>query len=120
MGENYIASINSIIVLSNEKITSVSSNVYKISIQTSIDFDIINGVLYARSKREGDSYIFGGMTRKLKKLFNDKKIPIEKRCRIPVICDDLGILWVKGFATRDGGDKNSKNRLYIAIAEEMA
>ena len=39
---------------------------------------------------------------------------------LPVICDDLGILWVKGFATRDGGDKNSKNRLYIAIAEEMA
>ena len=55
------------------------------------------------------------MTRKLKKLFNDKNIPIAERERIPIFCDASGILWVPGFGVRDDGVKSTD--LNIAIAK---
>ena len=119
-GENYVAEIDRYIYVGRTPINFISSNVYKISIQTSIDFDIIKGDLSVRSKRDGDSYRFGGMTHKLKKLFNDRSIPVEERAKIPVLCDTEGILWVPGFKVRDGGDKNSENRVYIAILQKKA
>ena len=56
------------------------------------------------------------MTRRLKKLFNDRKIPLEKRNNIPVFCDQSGILWVPGFGVRDDGVKDTN--LCIAIANK--
>ncbi len=117
-GENIIEPLGICIFLSDKPFDDFSSNVYKISIQTSIDFDIIKGDVRVRNKRDGDTYIYGGMTRKLKKLFNDKGISPELRSRVPVFYDDEGILWVKGFSVRDGGCKKSVKRLYIAIGEK--
>ena len=117
IGVNIIPEINSAVILSYEKIENSFSNVYKISIQQTIDFDIINGVLSVRERRDGDSYVYGKMRRKLKKIFNDKSIPQNERSRIPIICDDTGILWVPGFPVRDGGDRNSKRKLFIAVAQ---
>jgi len=94
--------------ISDDKNDVFSSNVYKISIQARIAFDIINEGVYVRSKEEGDSYNYGGITRKLKRLFTDKKIPQSLRGSIPVICDTKGIVWVPGFGIRDdakAGDK---------------
>jgi len=115
-GINYIPEIDAQIVVSDMPIDNFSSKVYKIAIQRAIDFDIIKGELLVREKRDGDSYVYGGMTRKLKKLFNDKSISPEKRPLIPVICDGEGILWVPGFSVRDGGKKNAENKVYISIA----
>lgn len=115
LGINDIEEIGVRILLSQEPINNFYSNVYKFSIQQTIDFDIIKGELLARPRREGDSYVFGGMTRKLKKLFNDKDIPPNKRGLIPVICDEEGILWVPGFRVRDGGKSNPGKKLYLAV-----
>ena len=117
IGVNLIPEINCAVILSNEKIDNSFSKVYKISIQQIIDFDIISGELSVREKRDGDSYVYGKMRRKLKKIFNDRSIPQNVRSRIPIICDDAGILWVPGFPVRDGGDKNSKRKLFIAVAQ---
>ncbi len=54
------------------------------------------GALYLRSRKSGDSIRLPGGTKSLKKLFIDRKIPAAKRSRIPVICDDEGILGVYG------------------------
>lgn len=116
MGINHVDGIDAEILLSNEPIEVSYSKVYKISIQQAIDFDIIKGVLSVRSRRDGDAYVYGNMTHKLKKMFIDKKIPVEKRGEIPIICDENGILWVPGFSVRDGGSKNAAKKLYIAIA----
>ena len=44
------------------------------------------------------SYLMGSDSRKsLKKLFIDKKIPAAQRHTVPVVADDLGVLWVYGF-----------------------
>ena len=38
-----------------------------------------------------------GGTKSLKKLFIDRKIPASRRSRIPVVCDDAGIIGVVGI-----------------------
>jgi len=116
VGINRIEELDAEIILSREPIDISYSKVYKISIQQAIDFDIIKGELLVRSKRDGDSYVYGGMTHKLKKLFNDRAIPPEKRPLVPIICDAEGILWVPGFGVRGGGAKNSESKFYVAIA----
>ena len=55
------------------------------------------GTLYLRSRQSGDAIRLPGGTKLLKKLFIDRKIPASQRSRIPVICDDLGILAVGGI-----------------------
>lgn len=75
-------------------------NIYKKSIHATIGFDKIKGTIVARNRRAGDTILFRGMNRKLKKLFCDKKLP--ERDRLPVICDDEGVLFVPGIGVRDG------------------
>ena len=116
LGENYFEDFDDIIVVSEEKLDNSFSNVYKISIQAKIDFDIINEELLVRSKNDGDSYRFGGMNRKLKKLFIDKKIPESKRVDIPVFVSGDEVLWVAGFKPRDYvRDKF----IYVSVCERI-
>lgn len=58
------------------------------------DYDKINGELYLRHRREGDTYhpAGRGCGKSLKKLFNEKAIPPETRNAIPLLCDGLGIV----------------------------
>jgi hypothetical protein len=53
------------------------------------------------------------MTRSVKKLLNEAKIPPEKRDRLPVFCDEAGILWIPGFPVRDGGSADGA-RAFLA------
>jgi len=55
------------------------------------------GKLILRSRRSGDAIRLSGGTRSLKKLFIDRKIPASQRDRIPILCDDLGILGIPGI-----------------------
>ena len=123
-GINELSEYSAEVQLFGEK-PEISHNVYKFAIQADLSSAIIEGELYIRSKREGDSYFYGGMTRKLKKLFVDRKIPRGDRERIPVLCDNRGIVWVAGFGVRDDGsrgkpcgvrilyDKNDNRGFYI-------
>ena len=55
------------------------------------------GTLQLRHRQAGDSLCLSGGTKSLKKLFIDRKIPAADRERIPVLCDDRGILGVLGL-----------------------
>ena len=55
--------------------------------------------LFARARREGEAYRFGGMTRKLKKLLCGKSMLEKNR---PLICDGDGIVWHPDFPVADG------------------
>ena len=112
-GINKFPNFDSIIFLSKDKNYDCFSNIYKKSIQVKIKFDIINSGLYIRSKADGDSYRFGNMTRKLKKIFNDRKVPNTKRGKVPIFCDCQGILWVPGLPVRDG--ERDGEEWYITI-----
>jgi len=113
-GLNFISEFDSDLIL-YEKGAEISLNVYKISIQADLSSAIIYGRLFLRPRNEGDSVYYGGMTHKLKKLFNDRKIPPSLRSRIPILCDERGILWVPGFGVRDDGAKGKGNNLVVAL-----
>ncbi len=84
-----------------QKDNETLQNVYKLSIHTILSSDKINHMLSVRSRRDGDSYVFGGMTRKLKKLYNDRGYSAKKRRETPIFCDAEGIVWVPGFPAAD-------------------
>ena len=54
------------------------------------------------------------MSKSVKKLMCDKKIPLELREKLPVICDEDGIVAIPLLATRDGAvAKNNSNATVI-------
>ena len=53
--------------------------------------------LTLRGRRAGDTIRLAGGTKRLKKLFIDKKIPAWERNRIPVIADAAGVVAVMGI-----------------------
>lgn len=117
-GINEFPGFSSIIYLSKDKSYDCFSNIYKKSIQVKIKFDIINNSLYVRSKQDGDTYRFGKMTRKLKKLFNDRNILPSRRKDVPIFCDSEGIIWVPGFPIRDGLSEGEE--WYITILNPIS
>lgn len=102
-GENVFSDFGIKIVLGRTSRDENSSNVYNISTHPNLSSAIILGDLFIRNRLDGDSCFYGGMTHKLKKLFNDRKIPTELRSRIPILCDEAGVVWVPGFGVRDDG-----------------
>ena len=112
-GENVIEAAD--IRITVTKISQKCENIYKNFIHTAIPFDKIKGQLYVRSRREGDKYTYGNMTRSVKKLLCDKKVPTDVRSKLPFICDDDGILWIPGFPAREICEKDENNKLYIYV-----
>lgn len=82
------------------------------------DCDKIQGELFLRNRRNGDSYrrLNRDFTSSLKKLMYSE-YPAEERDFIPVITDDAGIVWVQGFgiADRVRTDENTVNYCEISV-----
>ena len=104
-GENPISQTNSEIFIGASQ---NAKNVYKTEILLYIDFDKINGELFARPRMAGDKIRLNGMSKSLKKLFCDKKIPLHLRDRIPLICDSHGVVAVPFIGVRDSYKDNTK------------
>lgn len=90
--------------VSNDNCTLFAEVVEKKSLHSSqfvhknmLDFDKLIGNITVRNRREGDRIktVGSNCTKKLKKLFNERKL--KDRYSIPVICDESGIVWVKGI-----------------------
>ena len=77
------------------------SNLHKIDTTVAFSPAIIIDGLYVRGRLPGDAYRYGGHTHRLKKLYNDRKMPPALRSALPVLCDGGGILWVPTFPVRD-------------------
>ena len=106
-GVNEISQINAEIVIS---LSQEAVNIYKNSIQLSIDSATIDGALTLRSRRQGDRILMGGMHKSVKKLMCDKKVPLELRERIPLLCDAKGIVAIPLVGERDGARMNKNTR----------
>lgn len=88
-GENQIPQINTKIYIQNSQ---SNKKFYKNSILLYLDSDKICGGLKARQRMAGDKIVQNGMSKSVKKLLCDKKIPLDVRSKLPVICDDCGIV----------------------------
>ena len=78
----------------------------------------ICGKISVSPRKEGDSIRLAsrGVTKSLKKLFSEAKIPPDERDLVPIIRDDRGVLAVYGFGRREQDDSISeKNTLQIEI-----
>lgn len=86
------------------------------------DYDKIVGNVAVRCRIVGDkiSPQNRNCTKTLKKLYNEYKIPVEKRNDIPVIVDDMGVIGVYGYCIdkRVAVDGNSSNILIVDIHTE--
>ncbi len=119
-GMTFIPELDIAVLISRDKNEVFSSNVYNFSIQQNLGSDIIEKDLFLKTRESGDSYRVRGMTKRLKKLFNDKKIPGSERGRVPIICDSLGIIWVPGFSVRDGCNDDKSDSLWVTIYHKNA
>ncbi len=106
-GINQISQTNCEIFIGNSHSTK---NVYKKSILLSVCSDKIKGKLVARSRHSDDKILMCGMHKSLKKLICEKKIPLDIRCRLPVICDDDGVLAVPFVGVRDSAQCKSSEQ----------
>jgi len=66
------------------------------------EFAIIDRTLFWRLRENGDEILLGGMHRKLRRLQAQAKIPPRLRERLPLLCDDEGIVWAPFVGVRDG------------------
>ncbi|MFH1453325.1 MAG: tRNA lysidine(34) synthetase TilS [Armatimonadota bacterium] len=87
------------------------------------DFDKLNtDTLILRQRKDGDIFIPFGMKgrKKIKDLFIDLKIPLEKRNNIPIITAENNIIWVTGYRISEKYrvDKNTKRILKIEVKGE--
>lgn len=114
-GDNFISQINAQIIIGNSQNTK---NIYKNSILLYLDSAKICGSLVARERRPQDKIRSGGINKNVKKLLCDKKIPLDIRYRLPILCDDNGIVAVPLAAVRDGvtsRDKESALQIQINL-----
>jgi tRNA(Ile)-lysidine synthase len=98
VGKNTISQINAEIVIGNSQTTK---NIYKKSTLLYLASAKICGEVVARERRAGDKIKVNGVNKSIKKLLCDLKIPLDIRYRLPVICDDEGVIAVPFAAVSD-------------------
>ncbi len=105
-------------VITAEKISrEVFSKNYNKLLENSVDCDKIVGDIFIRSRREGDCVFLSRrkVTKTLKKLFCEMKIPPEERDKIPLVCDSEKVLWVSGIGANGvcRAERETKNILLL-------
>ena len=98
------------------KVLKIENNVYKLYEKIFVRYDIIVASLYARNRQSRDRIRIGGMSRLLRKVFSAQALPIGKRERIPVVCDENGILCIPFFSEPRDGMTVSDGEKAIEIA----
>lgn len=80
-------------------------NVNKKLFNNCINCDIITRDTVYRTKREKDTFTFydRGVTKSLKKLLNEMKIPAEKRSSVKVVANGSTVLWLEGVGVSKQG-----------------
>ena len=118
MGENFFANKKIVLYNVNNK-DNYCKKINNMLSYTLIDCDKISGEMLIRSRKEGDKITLAKrrVTKSLKKLFSEEKIPENERSSKVVISDDKGIVLVEGFGAdkRVAPDDHTKNLLCIEI-----
>ncbi len=96
--------------------TEQDTNVYNLYTELQVRFDTIKGRVFLRPLQEGDRILQGGMHKKIRKLYGQNGVPLLLRSRLPLLCDDDGVLAVPGIALRDGAEPHDgEDKLCVRI-----
>lgn len=103
--------------LCKKDLQSVQKNV----LENAFDCDKISGKVFIRSRKDGDSIRpkNRGVTKTLKKLFLEEKIPVENRNSVAVLNDENGVFLVEGVCIdeRVKITENTKNIITLEKGE---
>ncbi|MDD6174574.1 MAG: tRNA lysidine(34) synthetase TilS [Firmicutes bacterium] len=95
--------------------------VYKKFVSAALNYDTISGSIVLRSRLPGDTFqpAGRGVTKTLKKMFNERGVPPEQRGQLAVMESDGMIFWVEGF----GGSEQARlfpdtHKILLIIVEE--
>lgn len=91
-----------------------------VSSEEAIDASAVNGKLYLSSRRTGDTFTFEKrrLTKSLKKLYNEKKIPLSERNRIAVLHDGDDVVWVEGIGVNLPYKPKDGTKEFLIIKKE--
>jgi tRNA(Ile)-lysidine synthase len=86
-------------------------------LEARIDWGTIAWPLVVRNRRPGDRFrpLGLGGTKKLQDFFTDEKVPQAQRDRIPIVCDQQGILWVVGYRLDERARVQPKTKKTLRI-----
>lgn len=103
--------------LSEKDLQFVQKNV----LENAFDCDKISGSVFIRSRKDGDTVRpkNRGVTKTLKKLFLEERIPVEKRNDVAVLSDDNGVFLIENICVdeRVKITKDTKNIITMAKGE---
>ncbi|MBQ7133595.1 MAG: tRNA lysidine(34) synthetase TilS [Ruminococcus sp.] len=90
--------------ISNEEL----KNINKKLLNNCINCDIITDSTVLRTRRDGDTFTLKNrdVTKSLKKLLNELKIPAEKRSSLKLIANGSTVLWLEGVGASKQGSVN--------------
>lgn len=97
-------------------------NLNKDMLDNLIDCDKISNTLILRSRKDGDKFTFSKrrITKTVKKLFNEDKIPPEVRNKMIILDSDGEVAWLRGYGTnkkfRIGAE--TKKAIKLNISQE--
>ena len=98
-----------------------SAKINNLLLKNAIDCAKINGSLSVRCRQPFDEIKLQGRncTKSLKKLFNERKIPLELRDTLPVVSDESGVVWIYGIGVseRVAVDDKTKNAILFEAKE---
>ena len=82
-------------------------NVHNLLLHHCIPCDIITCDTFFRYRRAGDIFTFArrGVTKSVKKLMIEMKLPREVRDTVPLIADGSNVLWLEGIGTSAQANK---------------
>ncbi len=119
IGKNFLTDINNNVIIkvvqADEIKKTDKNNVWF------IDYDSLPKECYFRPRQSGDKFTFKdrGITKSFKKIFNELKIPVEERSKIPVLACDDGVIWAKNLGvSKDYIPKKGCKRILILELED--
>jgi tRNA(Ile)-lysidine synthase len=83
-----------------------------------VDFDRICGLLSVRAALPGDRFDplgMNGQSMPLSDFFRGRRVPRERRARTPLVCDQLGIVWVAGHRISDRVKQTEATRRILSL-----
>ena len=101
-------------------IEEISSQNLKDNYLNCFDRDKIKGELVLSGRCAGDKFTLDKrkVTKSLKKLFNEMKIPADKRHNIAVLRDDEKVVWVQGIGVNSLCVPDAFTKRYCRIKKE--
>lgn len=125
VGKNFLTNINNNVII---KIVS-ESELKEINMTDGednvwfINYDSLPSECYFRPRQDGDKFTFKkrGITKSFKKIFNELKIPVDERSKIPLLACEGAVIWAKcvGVSKKYVPKKGCKKILVLRLEDNL-